>query len=238
MRLVLAVMIVAAAGVSHGETPPTPISDDLDPCWAFSDDAIYVNHTIHKQLENRDIHMWVPIEYFEDRWDRKDGFRDTAQLFSVEIGSFKMVSRPQTAERKKKGIRSLLLVLVGDHVPMEILAPKEAERFIRGGDPDRPLAEYKRMDGPYGLEEIRSPSHQSKYKIEKNIYLDFDKTGKLTTILNCHAPDTLLNPGCEQFFEASGLDVSMTYDLSELPNWQILQEDVTRFLTCATSPKL
>ena len=223
---------------ANAEAPPTPIPDDLDPCFAFTEDATYVNHTIHKQLENRDIHMRVPIDYFEDRWDRKDGFRDTAQLFSVEIGSFKMVSRPETAERNKKGIWNWFTFLVSDHIPMEILAPRETERGIRGGNPDRPLADYERMPGPFGLQEIRSPSHQSKYKIEKNIYLAFDANGKLATILNCRAPGSVLQPGCEQFFEAAGLDVSVSYLRTELVHWSRFQADVTRFLTCATSSKL
>jgi hypothetical protein len=74
MRWVLAAVIVGAAGVSHAETPSTPIPDNLDPCWAFTEDATYVNHTIHKQLENRDIHMRVPIEYFVSGGAASPGF--------------------------------------------------------------------------------------------------------------------------------------------------------------------
>lgn len=238
MRLILTTCLLFAASVTCAETLPTPIPDDLDPCWAFTEDATYVNHTIVMQLEHREVKMRVPIDYFEDRWDRKDGFRDTAQLFSVDIGTFKMVTRPETAVRKKKGIRSLLLILISDHIPMEILAPREAERSIRGGNPDRPLQEYVRMPGPYGLREIMSPSPKSKHKFEKSIYLADDDAGNLSTILNCNVPGTILNPGCEHFFSAAGLDVSLTYDRSELPNWRRIQGEVTRFLNCATSSKL
>lgn len=238
MRIVLATTFLCLTSVLHAETPPTPIPDDLDPCWAFTEDATYVNQTIIMQLEHREVKMRVPIDYFEDRWDRKDGFRDTAQLFSVEIGTFKMVSRPETAERNKKGVWNWFTFLVSDHIPMETLAPRETERGIRGGNPDRPLSEYALMEGPFGLKEVRSPSHQSKYKIEKNIYLDFDTNGKLTTILNCRAPGSVLQPGCEQFFEAAGLDVSLSYRRTELIHWREFQADVTRFLTCATSSNL
>ncbi|WP_149589091.1 hypothetical protein [Tabrizicola flagellatus] len=238
MRFAFAVVMASFFGAASAETPPTPIPDDLDPCWAFTEDATYVNHTIVMQLEHREVKMRVPIDYFEDRWDRKDGFRDTAQLFSVDIGTFEMVTRPDTKVRKKNGIRSLLLFLISDHIPMERLAPHAAEMFIPGGNPDRPLADYSRMDGPFGLEEIKSPSKEIKKEINKNIYIDFDETGQLKTVLNCNAPGTLMNPGCEQFFEAAGLDVSATYDLSELPNWRRVQDNVTRFLTCATSSNL
>lgn len=234
----LAADMIFASSALNAETPPTPIPDNLDPCWAFADDATYVNQTIVMRQEKREVHLRIPIDYFEDRWDRKDGFRDTAQLFSVDIGSFEMVTRPETAERKKKGIRSLLLILISDHIPMEKLAPLHAELGIRGGNPDRPLQDYERMPGPYELQEIRSPSPQSKHKFEQNIYLADDDAGNLSTILDCHATDAVLNPGCEHLFSAAGLDVSLSYDRSELPNWRRLQDDVTRFLTCATSSEL
>ena len=209
MRLVLAVVLLAAASVSHAETPPTPIPDDLDPCWAFTEDATYVNHTIVMQLEHREVKIRVPIDYFEDRWDRKDGFRDTAQLFSVEIGSFLPVTRPETAERQKKGLQGLLLVLISDHIPMEILAPREAERYVRGGNPDRPLEDYVRMPGPFGLEEIESPSEEAydQNPPEKRIYISEESSGALSAILNCNKPGFVLNPGCKHFFSAAGLDV-------------------------------
>jgi len=66
MRLIHAVMFLCVAGVSHAETPPTPIPDDLDPCWAFTEDAAYVKHTLYMQLEDREVQMRVPIDYFED----------------------------------------------------------------------------------------------------------------------------------------------------------------------------
>jgi len=240
MRLIHAVMFLCVAGVSHAETPPTPIPDDLDPCWAFTEDAAYVKHTLYMQLEDREVQMRVPIDYFEDPWDQKDGFHDTAQLFRVEIGSFQPVTRPETAERQKKGLRSLLQILVSDHIPMEILAPREAERYVRGGNPDRPLEDYVRMPGPFGLEEIESPSEEShdQHPPEKRIYISEESGGALSAILNCHKPGAVLNPGCEHFFSAAGVDVSISYDLSELPNWSRIQGDVTRFLNCATSSKL
>lgn len=240
MRLILSILFFGLATNSHAESAPTPIPDDLDPCWAFTADATYVNHSIVMQLEHREVKMRVPIDYFEDRWDQKDGFRDTAQLFSVEIGSFLPVTRPQTAERQKRGLRSLLLILVSDHIPMEILAPREAERFIRGGNPDRPLENYVRMPGPFGLKEIESPSEQAydQNPPEKRIYISEDSQGTPSAILNCHKPGVVLNPGCMHFFSAAGLDVQLSYDLFELPNWNRIQKDVTQFLTCATSQGL
>lgn len=239
MKLHLAIAFsLAATGISRADVSPTPIPESLDPCFAFTDDATYVNHTIYMQLEDRDVQMRVPIDYFEDPWDRNDGFRDTAQLFSVEIGSFLPITRPETAQRKEKGLRSILLILISDHIPMEILAPREAERYVRGGNPDRPLEDYARMSGPYGLEEITSPSQESQRPLGKSIYISEDSSGALSTILNCHKPGTVLNPGCEHFFSAAGLDVYLSYDLSELPNWKRIQNDVTRFLTCTTSPSL
>ena len=240
MRLVLAAVFLGVASISVAETRPTLIPDDLDPCWAFTEEATYVNQTIIMQLEQREVKMRVPIDYFEDRWDRKDGFRDTAQLFRVEIGSFLPVTRPETAERQKKGLRSLLQILVSDHIPMEKLAPLQAELFVRGGNYDRPLEDYVRMPGPFGLQEIESPSEEAydQNPPERRIYISVESSGALSAILKCHKPGFVLNPGCEHFFSAAGLDVSLSYDLFELPNWRRIQGDVTRFLTCATSSKL
>lgn len=238
MRLVLATTFLCLTSVLQAETPPTPIPDDLDPCWAFTEEATYVNHTLYMQLEDREVQMRVPIDYFEDPWDRKDGFRDTAQLFSVEIGSFLPVTRPETAERQKQGLRSLLLILIGDHIPMEILAPREVERYVRGGNPDRPLEDYARIPAPFGLHEIASPSQQSQSDLGRTIYIFEDLDRTLTAIMRCHTPNAVLNPGCKHFFSAAGVDVSLSYDLSELENWSRIQNDVTRFLTCATSLNL
>lgn len=240
MRLILSILLIGMATNSHAEGVPTPIPNDFDPCWAFTEDATYVNHTIVMQLEHRAVPMRVPVHYFEDPWDRKDGFSDTAQLFSVEIGSFLPVTRPETAERQKKGLRSLLLILVSDHISMEILAPREAERYVRGGNPDRPLEDYIRMPGPFGLAEIESPSEEAydQNPLERRIYISEETSGSPLAILNCHKPGAVLNPGCKHFFSAAGLDVKLSYDLSELANWSRIQEDVTRFLTCATSERL
>jgi hypothetical protein len=43
-----------------------------------------------------------------------------------------------------------------------------------------------------------------------------------------------MNPVCEHWFRAAGMDVDLSYRRTELPNWQALQEDVTTFLICAT----
>lgn len=240
MRLILSILFFGMATNSHAEGAPTPIPDDLDPCWAFTEDATYVNHTIVMQLEHREVKMRVPIDYFEDRWDQKDGFRDTAQLFRVEIGSFLPVTRPETAERQKKGLRSLLQILVSDHIPMEKLAPLQAELFIRGGNPDRPLENYVRMPGPFGLKEIESPSEEAhdQNPPQKTIYISEESRVTPSAILNCHIAGAVLNPGCKHFFSAAGLDVKLSYDLFELPHWRRIQDDVTRFLTCATSQGL
>jgi hypothetical protein len=123
---------------------------------------------------------------------------------------------------------------------MEKLAPLQAELFVRGGNYDRPLEDYVRMPGPFDLSEIESPSEEShdQHPPEKHIYISEDSSGALSAIVNCRKPGSVLNPGCEHFFSAAGLDVSLSYDLSELPNWRRIQGDATRFLTCATSSKL
>lgn len=238
MRLVLTVVFLSMASVLHAETPPTPISADLDPCWAFTKDATYVKHTLYMQLEDRDVQMRVPVDYFEDPWDRRDGSSDTAQLFRVEIRSFLPVTRPETAERQKQGFRSVLLILIGDQLPVDALAPREAERYVRGGNPDRPLTDYPRLPGPFGLNEIASSSKHSQREIQRTIYLSEDSSGAPSAIMNCQMPDAVPNPQCRHFFSAAGVDVSLSYDLSELANWKIIQNNVARFLMCATSSNL
>lgn len=68
---------------------PAPLrAADPDPCAAFTDSATYVSSTVIMQLEHRRVPLRVPIEYFEDRWDRVGWVETTSQLFSVDNNDF------------------------------------------------------------------------------------------------------------------------------------------------------
>lgn len=191
------------------------------------------------QLEHRRVDLQVPVEFFEDPWDRKNGFADTAQLFRVEIGSFLPVSRPETGRRNKQDIWNWMTFLIGDKLPLEKMAVLHAEvgSGVIGGNLNRDFASYAPVPGPFGLNEIRSDAKQPTSPFRTNTYLSRTTDGALTAVVSCNVPGSVLSPGCQHWFRAAGMDIELDYRRTELPNWQALQEDVTKFLTCATTSK-
>jgi hypothetical protein len=66
----------------------------------------------------------VPEQYFEDLWDQAGSFRDTAQLFVVEIGTFDR----HTGARKESataGHLELDAFVVADNVPLPRWRPSQ-----------------------------------------------------------------------------------------------------------------
>lgn len=218
-------------------TTPTPLPADRTPCAAFTADADYVAQTLIMQLEGRKVPLRVPVQFFEDVWDFRQGFADTAQLFQVEIGTFTPVSRAETGRRYKRGIWNWMHFLIGDKIPLERMAVLSAElaSSVIGGDMGRSFESYVPVPGPFGLAEIRSDAPQPTPSFRTNTFVFRSEDGALTAVLSCNAPDSVMNPMCQHHFRTAGMDVKLSYRRTELPNWQALQADVTAFLTCATS---
>ncbi len=209
-----------------------------DPCARFTPDASYVTSTIIMRLEKREVHLRVPIEYFEDAWDRVDGFADTAQLFSVEMGSFDPISRPEASERKKRGERRRpMTFLISDVVPFDRLGPIRAEQFMMPGPDGKHLSQYPRHAGPFGLSQIFSSGFEASLDYQNDVFVAEGPNGDVRAIFDCRKPTNVMKPSCSQNFTVAGLDVQLTFDLSDLQHWDRLQSDVSKFLTCATTFK-
>ena len=178
------------------------------------------------QLEGREIGLRIPRVFLEDVWDLQPGFKDTAQLFQVEIGSFTPVSRSETGRRNKRGIWNWMHFTIGDKIPLDRLAVLYAElgSAVIGGDNSRDLAR------------IRSDAPQPTPSFRTNTYISRSADGTLAAVLSCNVPGSVMNPVCEHYFRSAGMDVKLTYRRTELPNWQALQDDVTAFLGCLTRP--
>jgi hypothetical protein len=237
--LVMAATLCASTALGKPVlTTPTPLPEDRNPCAAFTADADYVAQTLIMQLEGREVSLRVPRQFFEDPWDFHSGFADTAQLFRVEIGTFTPVSRAETGRRNTRDVWNWMHVLISDQIPLERMAVLSAElaSSVIGGDLGRSFETYVPVPGPFGLAEIRSDAPQPTPGFRTNAYAAQTQDGSLTAVLSCHVPGSVMNPVCEHWFRAAGMDVKLSYRRTELPNWQTLQDDVTAFLTCATRP--
>ena len=218
------------------ESISTPLPESRAPCAAFTPEADYIEQTLIMQLEGREIGLRIPRVFLEDVWDLQPGFKDTAQLFRVEIGSFTPVSRAETGRRNKRGIWNWMTFTIGDKIPLDRLAVLYAElgSAVIGGDNSRDLASYTPMPGLFGLAEIRSDAPQPTPSFRTNTDISRAADGTRSAVLSCSFPGSVMNPVCEHWFRAAGMDVDLSYRRTELPNWQALQEDVTTFLICAT----
>lgn len=221
-------MLVATAARAEYSFPE-PVW--TDPCALLTPDATYVTSTIVMQLESRRVNLRIPVDYFEDRADQQNGVETTSQLFSVEIGSFKPVTRHGTFIKRLGGLKDYLSFTVGDTVELDKIAVKSAEKYGLGILPD--LSVYARKRGPFSLSEIRSSVMQIQPQFEFNVYISDPTFGIPDAILDCDAPGTEINPGCDHLFRASSMDVNLHYDRNYLPYWHEIQDSIPGFLICA-----
>lgn len=239
-RVAFALTCILTAGLSIAETiranANEPLRSNLSKhaCSDFSVGADYVKSTIVMQLEKREINIRVPRGYFEDPWDLVNGFRDTSQLFRVEIDSFLPVSRQEAGKRNKRGIWNWMTFLVGDTVSLSEIARQRADIF----NSERPKIEsYAVRPSDFGLTWVETKDSSLSRSPRNDLFLSYGSPERMEieTIIQCTSPKdkTSPHPICSQFFRSSGMDVELTYPRSELENWKQLQDDVAHFLSCA-----
>jgi hypothetical protein len=228
---VVAVLASAVQAQDAALAPSVAEPEWGDPCALFTPDATYVTSTILMDIEGREVNLRIPVAYFEDPWDQEDGLRTTAQLFSVEIGSFLPVTRPQTKVKMMAGLQDFMTFLAGDFITL----PKIAEFHVNVnlGPPDPPLSSYTRHVGPYGLFEIKTSKIPEAYPAH-DVYISEEEDGIIQAVLDCNAPNTYEYPGCDHFFSTEGMDINIHYRLTYLPYWKSIQKSISEFMTCAT----
>lgn len=222
---------------------PAPLrAADPGPCSAFTDSATYVSSTIIMQLEHRRVPLRVPIEYFEDPWDRVDGVETTSQLFSVDINDFTPVTRPQTAERNMAGRDDYMWFTLTDQVPThDIALLRINDAWVnpsRKGRKDK-LTSFPPAKGTRaGLVWLDTETSSGTARPYKDVFVAFGPDGKeVITAIKCSSLEdkTKANPMCEHLFTAGELDVDLSYTRTYLDRWREIQADVTAFANCAVS---
>ncbi len=190
------------------------------------------------QLEDRVVLLRIPRPFFEDFWDQRDGFADTAQLFRVEIGTFLPVSRAETGRRNKHDIWNWMTFVLSDRLPLEELAEFHVEKDVNTLRVPPTFSDMPRSAGPFGLLSLRRGDGQQQRPNEREVFVSLDSVGSLSAVLTCDTPLSASYPICIHWFRAAGIDVELDYRRVELPNWRALQNDVTVFLMCAASSPL
>ncbi len=112
-----------------------------------------------RQLEGGEVTLRVPEQYFEGVWDRAGGFRNTTQLFAVEVGTFAPITRSEEGERNRRGIWSWTNFVVADNVSLPEMAAIAADPFTV---PSRPVTTYTRRLGEHGLTWLDTPHASDK----------------------------------------------------------------------------
>ncbi len=216
------------------ELLPDAAAIGVDARHAFTPDAEYVETTVIRQFEGGEVTLRIPEQYFEDFWDRVGGYRDTSQLFRVEIGTWEPVTSAETGTRNAQGIWNWMHFVLGDAISFERVATIGADSFA---SPEVPLAAYPPREGPGGLAWLDTPYASDKERPERDVFVDPAPPEQLATVIVCHSLANPVNrsPNCTQHFRTGGLDAHVTYDRTELPRWREIQAEVRAFVTCATS---
>jgi hypothetical protein len=228
-RLALALTLLSCPAGAQTAADPGAVA-----CHAFTPDAEYVDTTVVRQLEGGEVTLRVPAQYFEDFWDRMGGYRDTAQLFRVEIGSFEPVSRRETGERNKQGIWNWMEFVASDVVSLELEGVIAADLSASA---DTPLSTYPPRPGPHELTWLATPSASDTLQPYHDVFVSPAPPAALETVIGCSSSldPSIRFPVCTQHFRAAGLDTRVTYRRTELAHWREFQAQVTAFLTCATT---
>ena len=228
-RLALALALLGCPAGAQTDADPDAIA-----CHAFTPDAEYVETTVIRQLEGGEVTLRVPAQYFEDYWDQRGGSRDTAQLFRVEMGSWKPVTREETGTRNTAGVWNWMTFTLGDVVALERVATIGADLFAAQ---EVPLAAYPPRSSPEGLAWLDSPYASDKKWPKWDVFVDPVPPAPLTTVIQCSSPldPVSRSPTCTQIFRASGLDAQLLYGRTELPRWREFQAEVMAFAACARS---
>ena len=232
--------------------PPNIINSALDPCRYFTPDEPMVGFFIEMDEEGGLTPLRVPKRYLEDRWDHHEGGVHGTQLFGVEVPKFEPITRPETGRRNAAGEPwNWMNFTVGDVLPLETLTNMRLERPITVeelGDPrDLPnWRDFLMERAEHGLTRLVAPDviGTSVVSQHPDVFLYLGPRNEVVTLIGCKRAGPGPSPGytstaiCEHSFRTAGVDVRASYLRTELPNWSVIQSNITRFLACATSDAL
>lgn len=197
-------------------------------CSHFTPDADYINITLVMQLEEREVAMRVPQEFLEDAWNRKEGARKTAFLFTTMIDTFEPVKRAETPYLNFE----YTSFLVNDYVDLPELAELKLDSASPGkASPREALSTYDTRPFQYGLIEV-IPNYPK--ELRRNIYLRMGPNREIESVIACRVIGTVAFPGCQQFSRTpSGVDIKFSYPIRFLPIWKKMQNNIHSFTECA-----
>lgn len=247
MALLLACLGVAAAGAQPRPDsrlqPPSIIDPDLDPRCHFTPDEPMVGFFIGMEHEDRLVPMRVPIRYFKDRADHTEGAVHGAQLIPVTVPEFEPIRRAEEARRNREGLPwDWMHSLVNDQLPpdetlgLHVRVPLSVETILADPELENPIPDWRDLPagpGPFGLTRLEQQS-----RLRGGDFLfHLDEEGDLAGWMRCSVREVRYtqNERSQHVTRLSGLDVSVSFRRTELPNWRTIHDNVARFLTCATS---
>ncbi len=224
--VVLANLFWAATALAESLSPgvgPTP-----DPCAFFSPNQKHVDFFINMSLGQKKVAVSVPKIFLEDRWDHVNEANHNSQLFRVTLDTFEPVSRKQASLQNRNGIHNRMTFVVGDRVDHEALDSNVLRRADPGTEGSA-FNEYKLESSEHGLFKAVSKGDDP----QGDVFFSLTDSGVPDTIISCWIVGKVPFPGCEQYFRAAGMDIKVNYRAFAFENWRKVQDDITRFLSCA-----
>lgn len=202
-----------------------------DPCARFTEDVEYRNYRIHMHLRNSIISLRIPKYYVTDPlFDYKAEDRP-ALLLSISLDTFDPVTVLDTERRTIEGKKNYFTILLSDTISLSDNVMGRLRRTVNGSIVRFPLESIAQRAHEYDLKHLDFVAQG------KEIYLSGSIEGgeEPEAIFYCSRPNAngLGSPMCEHRFKFQGLTVKMAYRRVELPEWNEIQSQVTKFLTCA-----
>lgn len=229
----------------RNDQPPSVIDPELDVCRYFTEGEPMVSFSVEMRQEETVIPMRVPARYLM-RSPTGEGEVLFAQLFSsIEIPSFEPLPHGELSARNLARLPwNWMSFLTHDVIPLaEIAGLRLRRNDLEFGDP-RLSAEMENPPHPRDfpsedalhdlIRVLPGENRQSFPPID--LFVSYRPDGELYAFLSCSidTEQRRLNESCHHHFRWVGLDVSASYLRTELSNWQIIQDNIERFLSCAT----
>ena len=215
-------------------------AEGIDPCRMFREDTRLYYHVIQMQLEQTDVPITLPWNFYRTRaaiQDLSTGPERSGERFWLDLDTWEGLNSRDQVERFRAGNERSIAVVLHDVFELDELLqayagnpyfwPAEKRAAIR------PLITEAPAPFDARLNEVTIPDKRP--TLPEALYAERSPDGSVRSDISC---DTEVPyPSCEQEFRAEGLDAKLTFPISQLPHWHEIEDATRATLHCAVDPK-
>lgn len=214
-------------------------AEGIDPCRMFREDTRLYYHVIQMQLEQTDVPITLPWNFYRTRaaiQDLSTGPERSGERFWLDLDTWEGLNSRDQVERFRAGNERSIAVVLHDVIELDELLqayagnpyfwPPEKRAAIR------PLITEAPAPFDARLNKVSIPVKRP--TLPDVLYVERFPDGSIRSVISCNTE--VPYPSCEQEFRAEGLDAKVRYRLSQLSNWREIGEATRAMLHCAVDP--